>query len=362
MTCYLAITPRDPIIARDGRPFGRGQGVRMRSLDWPLPSVLAGSLRTLLGKQTPSGFCPETVEKLKSLAIAGPLPVVNGRLYLPIPADLVVRARGHGEEACLAARPSELRSGEGCDLPAPSLRPVLLPLADKDEDFKPARVDGFLSIEKTVEWLRSGKGEGLSLEWNWEKGPPRLVLPDGLNALDKDERVHVHIDPHRGAASESELFISVGVDCNLAGGRARHHEVIEVAARVSHDEPFKQQLDQLDHLHPFGGERRLVRWKRTEDLAEAWSCPKELADLLATASKVRLVLATPAIFADGWKPRWLQSTDHGLIGTVPNTSVRLRLIAVSSSRWQPVSGWSLERGRVGPKPIWRLVPSGAVYF
>ncbi len=45
MTTTLDITCRDPIVARDGRPFGRGQSTRMRSLTWPTPSLVAGSLR-----------------------------------------------------------------------------------------------------------------------------------------------------------------------------------------------------------------------------------------------------------------------------------------------------------------------------
>ena len=42
----LRLTARDPIIARDGRSFGAGQGNRMHGLAWPLPSVVAGSFRT----------------------------------------------------------------------------------------------------------------------------------------------------------------------------------------------------------------------------------------------------------------------------------------------------------------------------
>lgn len=34
----LTITPRDPIVARDARPAGKGN--RLRSLDWIHPSVL----------------------------------------------------------------------------------------------------------------------------------------------------------------------------------------------------------------------------------------------------------------------------------------------------------------------------------
>ena len=52
-TSYLLLTAHDPIVARDGRPFGVGQGYRMKGLDWPYPSVIAGSLRTALVKASP---------------------------------------------------------------------------------------------------------------------------------------------------------------------------------------------------------------------------------------------------------------------------------------------------------------------
>ena len=65
----VEITPRDPLVARDGRPFGAGQGNRMRSGDWLLPSVVAGSLRTLLGKQLGGSFDEAMVTALKATAV-----------------------------------------------------------------------------------------------------------------------------------------------------------------------------------------------------------------------------------------------------------------------------------------------------
>jgi CRISPR-associated protein Cmr3 len=69
-----------------------------------------------------------------------------------------------------------------------------------------------------------------------------------------------------------------------------------------------------------------------------------------------MVLASPAIFKDGWKPGWL---DKGLSGEL--SGVKLRLVGASISRWKAVSGWSLAPPR-GPKPIRRMVPAGSVFF
>src|SRR5947209_14075420 len=86
----LQLTPHDPIIARDGRPFGIGQGQRMRGLTWPLPSVVAGSFRTALVKANPSlDFAGDMPQRLMAVEVAGVFPTVENELYLPAPNDCV---------------------------------------------------------------------------------------------------------------------------------------------------------------------------------------------------------------------------------------------------------------------------------
>jgi len=74
-----------------------------------------------------------------------------------------------------------------------------------------------------------------------------------------------------------------------------------------------------------------------------------------------MVLATPAVFDEGWRPGWLdERTDDGWAGTPPGADVRLRLVGACVDRWKPISGWSYEDW--GPKPIQRMAPAGSVYF
>src|SRR5436309_12393982 len=88
MSVILQLVPHDPIIARDGRPFGAGQGNRMRGLTWPLPSVVAGSFRTALVKAIPSlDFAGDMPERLMAIEVAGVFPTVGQELYLPAPSD-----------------------------------------------------------------------------------------------------------------------------------------------------------------------------------------------------------------------------------------------------------------------------------
>jgi CRISPR-associated protein Cmr3 len=48
MTVWI-MEPHDPLLVRDGRPFGSNPGARARSLLFPFPSTIAGGMRTRAG-------------------------------------------------------------------------------------------------------------------------------------------------------------------------------------------------------------------------------------------------------------------------------------------------------------------------
>ncbi len=384
VSVFLTLTPRDPLIARDGRPFS--DGLRMRSLDWLYPSVLTGSLRTMLGNLGggfPDASDPQyetLTSKLKSLAVAGPFPAIDGQLHFPSPQDIAVRKGADNLLDTFAARPVELSArfpGAGCDLPN-GLEPALLPDTIAD-DFKPDNLPAFWSCEQMVRWLTSGDGSGFLA-----KGTSSW--PDGfVQAPNKDTRTHVQMDFSTGAGKEGMLFQSTGL---VVERFRRASEQVStttgaLAVRVADAGDQRQLLETLDRWHPLGGERRLVRW-RCDTAQHGWQCPVEIRHELTKLQSVkhgfvRLVLASPALFADGWKPGWLQpdagsppSTKY-LAGQIPGTSVRVRLISACIDRWKPISGWGYEphefttengqrKPKYGPKAVRRLVPAGGVYF
>lgn len=342
MSIYLTLTPRDPLIARDGRPFGAGQGLRMKSLDWPYPSVLAGSLRSLLGKSKGGEFSPETVKVLKDIEVAGPLPLLDDHLYFPAAKDLLVFENEMDRREIMRLRPMELKNGMGCNLPSDQLWPV-----EVTRDVKPAKSPAFWSSTQMTRWLLD---EEIIPPERGDYGSGFLDVPA------KDERMHVSIDPESYAAKEGLLFMTVGLDLNFKG----HAIPLSLAARIEAKDGWLELLKKLDTFHPLGGERRLAHW-RTQP-SRAWDCPGELRSAFQKVSHMRLVLATPAVFNDGWKPGWLDK--NTLEGCPPGSSgdLRLKLVSACVERWKPLSGWSIETGNIGPKPIRRLVPAGSVYF
>lgn len=347
-TTTLELTCRDPIVSRDGRPFGAGQGNRMRAVGWPLPSVVAGSLRTAIGKTATKTFSTAVAQELLQVAVAGVLPVSKGQLYLPAPYDSIILQ----EQGPLRLTPQLVADG-GCDWPADGLRPVMLSEDQVSEEIKPKEGPAWWPLDRCVDWLI-----GTNIPFDTSFLHPAL----------REERTHVQIDTDTGAADEGTLFTTAALPLtHLARYGAapkapfndRFAEII-LAARVNASGWCGATAGQLNALHPLGGERRLVHWKTAA--ANVWACPKVVGEALAKTNRVRMVLTTPAIFDDGWKPGWLKER---LIGSPPGSNVTLKLVGVTLQRWRAVSGWSLAElpnQPRGPKPVKRLVPAGGVYF
>ncbi len=361
-TTTLDLTARDPVICRDGRPFGAGQGNRMRSVDWPLPSVIAGSLRTALGKTAGKDFSQETALQLQQISVSGVFPVRNEQLYLPAPQDCVV----HPIRGPLPAIPMETQGG-GCDLPHPKLRPVMFDQQPNEDDFKPKAPPAWWPFADYVKWLTSSSVQ---------------LSKDFLLAPEQDDRTHVKMDTDAGIGADGELFTTTGLpldylEQNLGPSSnetkersfADRYKEIKLATRVEAEGWCADRVRDLDGHFPTGGERRLIHWKANPDV-KIWKSPDRIRFALQETNQVRMVLATPTIFRDGWKPGWLNDE---LIGSPPGCGVQLKLVGATIQRWRAISGWSLARindqgqldhsnGHAGPKPIRRMVPAGGVYF
>ena len=346
-TTMLELTCRDPIVSRDGRPFGINQGNRMRAVGWPLPSMVAGSLRTALAKAASREFSALTACNLLQVAVAGVFPVADRTLYLPAPNDCVVHEKGRA----IPVRPQD--SEGGCDWPVSGLRPVMLSANDAPDDFKPKESPAWWPIEKYVAWLT---GSSVTFDCTFLKSPLT------------EDRTHVQLKPETGAADEGILFTSAALPLThlprhgvgQADRRDDRFAKIWLTLRVTADHWAGDEATRLDVLHPLGGERRLAHWKATAN--DLWVCPETVSSALAKSGRVRMTLVTPGIFAQGWKPGWLNDQ---LTGSPWKDGPKLELVGVSIQRWRAVSGWSLAdlpNQPRGPKPVKRMVPAGGVYF
>lgn len=344
------LDPIDPMVARDGRPFGFGAGNIMRCMDWISPSVTTGTVRTLLGKtlaDTDPFHDPVVLGKLRRVNVKGPFPFAPAKhsLFFPAPRDLIIAER-EGNRQVVALHPAGLQEGEGMDIPS-GLQPI-----DIQADEKPLPAPAFWSASQVANWLSGPPEPAFSVP---EKG-------DGQNFLDafpKDQRTHLKVDPSSGTAEESMLFISEGLV--FPPGLSI---ILGIDAQ---DTELRKNASEIRRAHGLGGDHRQALF--SVNLAiDPWDCPEQVKGSLRGASHIRMMLATPGIFAGGWRPGWVDAvTLEGIPPEIPAAAgLRLKLVAGIIDHWQPVSGWSLERspqsGQPGPKGLRRVVPAGGVYF
>jgi len=332
----LEIQALTPQFWRDGRPFSAADGAETaaQSLPVPLPSTVAGFIRTQIGAAQKANWNDyETLKNLRGLPIYGPLLARGEELMLPAPRDALIYRVGE-EDKILRLQPFRFDQFKGgCDLPD-----GLMPLR-VSEDVKPQSGYAFWRQGDMERWLL---GE--------------TVLPEPMSGLLSEKRIHVAMDPAKGKAQEGQLF---SVDYRvLEKVEEGAHIPFTLRARAAIPEGHKPQL-----LGFLGGESRPVAVRVREELSRYWwDCHTSVQSAFAQlkpGSLIRMVLATPALFADGWKPGWLKKAGElhlprGL------SRVKLRLVAAAIGRREAVSGWSLGTNR--PKPVRWMVPAGSVYF
>ncbi len=349
----IVVAPRDPIIARDGRPFAATPGAQAVSLPWPLPGTLAGTIRTAIGTSLGFDWRNGGAGRARRIAVLGPLMLARRpgaeteegwSVYLSAPRDAVVVEAEPGRPEVHALRPYALPAGAGVNLPD-----GLCTLHRSGPPGKPSAEYLYWPLTEYISWLATTPPPG--------RRPP----PSCPGALPRDTRVHVAIDHQTATALEGALFSTEALafaDAPLKpwpGYGAGEMPARALLCRVATDEAWTIDRPLFATL---GGERRLVEL-RPATASSLWpSCPDELSGALEGQRRLRLILATPALFTDGWKPGWL---GDGLTGSPPGASdLRLRLVAAAVSRPEPVSGWDMERN--APKTVRYMAPAGSVYF
>ncbi|GHU35370.1 CRISPR-associated protein Cmr3 [Betaproteobacteria bacterium] len=328
-----------PLVFRSGKPFGSQAGAD--GGNFPLPSSLAGLVRTLHADQTGQGFSPKLREEI---SVAGPLlarRAKDGKItpLLPKPADALYFKDGEATRV-IRSSPAELPTGSGCDLPV-GLLPVQ---AEEGVAGKPVSGAQYWSLQHLLDW---GAGKTLTFD---------NLQAEGQDSLSIEERTHVALDAKTGASAEGQLFQTGGID--LSSQRQ------DRGAWDEHDLVFlgHSDVELHDDLANFGGERRLSRFSVAA--ADAWPVmPSTLEADIRKAGGLRLTFVTPAIFSAGYRPGWL---DEALSGSPPGApqQLKLKLRAAAVERWLPVSGWDLAAGGKGGKPraVRKAVAAGAVYW
>lgn len=352
------IEPRDTLVVRDGRPSR--QDTPMGCLPFPLPSSVAGLVRSEIGFDHERVFRGDP-NALKQVEVAGPWLVEQladgAEVFAPAPADARWLAPPAPRRATSRARagvqPEVLRvrcavgqwpAGVSSDLPD-GLMPVL-PVDGKGLAGKPPK--------ETPGFWRWGGDRGLG---NWLFAPPsaREVFDrDTLNKelgpekLEQEERTHVALDAGRTAV-DGALFSTAGL--RLTDRRRRF-----AVGFACDSDAFAAKAGKRPVF--LGGERRL---SSLMPCPSAWPEPSDSQwDTLSGALQLRVMLLTPGLFEQGFRP-----SDHQIKATF---GIGAKLIGAAVDRPTIVSGFNFERNPknnnrpYGAKPVRRAAPAGSVYW
>ena len=351
MTRDILIEPRDPAMFRDGRPFSAGLGAK--SLGWPMPSTIAGHIRTRLWQ--PRSFAPAKFgenEKRELLGVRhlGPFLAHEGEerdrwaLAFPAPADAAVYRSGVSSLRVVPLRPArDEQAGHGCDLPD-GMHPLRGAAAGKVADDTPS----FWTAEETLLWLKT-----LGTE-TWTRPDAQLGFPE----LPEQSRIHIEIKAHKRNAKESMLFRTVSREFDFDTEfhpdrrRKRPSRMSRRAAIYSRVEAADGRWNSTSGWGAIGGERRLATWGETTNLLPTAPDDPPPGGLL------RMQLLTPAIFDEGWRPGWLAN------GAPPGCpGLKLELVSAAIPRYQAVSGFDMaSSGKNRFRATRFVVPAGSVYF
>ena len=317
----LLMRPLDTLFFRDGKPFSLGENSWADGIFPPFPSVLYGALRTWYISNHTSAFSAEAIEEsagIKILGIQYRLP--KGR-HLPMPLDCVtpkdknvVEQNREEKEKTYQAVALEFKeqSGSLSNHPLPGL---LLPPEGLEVE---SLDDGLISNEGDLESYLQGTLTELKVKRLKDYAP-------------SEPKVGIGRDNATNTATDSMLY-RVGMR------RASSFELlVEAELPGEHGAPASMMVK-------LGGEGKVVALEPSQERIRI----SEDAVVLRPGG-FKLYFSTPAIFNKGWKP---------------DLPFEAELLAAVVGKPLHIGGFDMaaRNGRGYPKPMYKAVPAGSVYY
>ncbi|MFY9180153.1 MAG: type III-B CRISPR module-associated Cmr3 family protein [Venatoribacter sp.] len=349
MNSYL-LEPLAPLVFRTGKPFGNLASAQ--DVIFPLPSSAAGLVRALKVEQAQGNL--QTYEgklqnadyqELLSTQAVGPFLVrfkstdkQNYEVLVSKPANaLYFENKATGKTELIRLTPKAYEQECGADLPD-NLLPVQMENAIKG---KPKSGAAYWTLEHFLAWQA---GEKLGFD---------EVKNAGLAGLPVEIRTHVAIDRNTRAAEDGKLFQTANFDL---GNQWDASKEAWNEQRLGFLLLCAESLQESTAV--FGGERRLSYFSPAKSQSNFLQPSGQLLSDINQAKGFSLTFLTPAVFAQGYLPAWIDAKT--MQGTLPNTKVKVALKAVAIDRWLPVSGWDSIVWK--PKATRKAVGVGSVYW
>jgi len=327
---YRVITPADVLFLRGNRLFG-GAGEHGAAEMPPWPSVFAGAVasRILADHDRIAAVTARPHEAESILAeVAGAdyscafLALgLRGRVFLPLPADLVAEQPDGAPHPMLRRlRPRQVPDGLACSATLP-----MVPVLESAGRTKPL-AGYWLDLDG---WRQYLQGE--------LPGDGHLVASGELWRL--DPRLGIARDHYTRTAAEGRIYTS---------------EAVALAGDTCFVAGFSGKNIPVDGLVRLGGDGRGARIEP----AGTYAPSPEPGRPEGGWPGFRMILTSPGVFPSGWLPPGCELEEGEIVFTCGTLRARLRASAMG--RHGVISGWDMARHR--PKPARKVVPAGSVYW
>lgn len=328
----------DTLFFRDGKPFEKGDESWAAGLFPPAPSVYYGSIRSAYIAQNLHQFSLQDLIKrteelrIKQIYYQLYAPIVGEDNaawdnFLPLPNDLVMMKDVSGREK------RERRFYKSYKI---YLLQQEQQLATSSLHSNAVNISSLLSHEgEEVEKLEEGIIDDRALrQYLGGKYSSNFMGRKIKDFLTDEPKVGIGRDDNTHVAQDSMLY---------RVGMQRSHQIKIV---IDFDE-----ISDLDFtsegLIRMGGEGKTVQYRTAKKLGRL---SFEDTGLQEEEQYFKLYLTTPAIFKAGWKPSEI----------FEKANMKVALISSAVGKPVHIGGFDIAKNR--PKPMYRAVPAGSVYY
>jgi len=314
----IKIDALDTLFFRDGKPFTMGEDTWANGVFPPYPSVIYGALR--------SAYFSHHLNELKkanneddptrNLKIKGFYILADNDVYLPLPNDCV-REKSSKDDSVSVLTMHELKNIKSS---CPTQHAL------KSEEVVENVDGGLISKNSFKEYLKCAKGSFYSILKVADR-----VLPE--------PKIGIGINGESGTSEEGKLY---RVDMRRLENK-RWKSLSLIIDFEGLDLPEKGMMK-------LGGEGKAVSYKQFEPVYLS------IDNFNSDGNKFKLYLSTPAIFKEGWLPKWID--EQTLIGKYKG--LELKLLTASIGKPISIGGFDMQKRK--PKPMRKAVPAGSVYY
>jgi len=320
----IKINPLDTLFFRDGKPFTMGEDTWSNSIFPPYPTTIYGALRSAYFAMHIDKFekANEEDDPTKNLRIKGIFLKVTEEYFFPLPMDCVKKKDSKEGDGFILH--TELAKGFISNYP--KLEKLLIISSENNEKVENVK-NGILSKLDFEEYL---KGETNIITYskidNYLIDEPKIGIARSSQTHSSQEGMLYRVDMKRLENNKSEK-INIVVDF--------------------------EGLDLPEEgLMKLGGEGKAVRYSKHNEQDITINFPQFKED----TKQFKIVLTTPAIFKNGWLPNWIgENTLEG-----EYNGLKLKLLTAAIAKPVNIGGFDI-KGRK-PKPMYKAVPAGSVYY